>query len=112
MSKYTDMGGPWIGAVRSWIQRTFVNGNTVIWNSNDELRGPPVTTRRIEEVAAIAVDAAIKDIDQYKERIEKYSRRNLELSLEVDSLKEQLERLKSKVQKDKVDNMISRLYYS
>jgi hypothetical protein len=51
-------GGPWLGAVRSWIQSNCINGDSVTWNSSDVLQlRRSLTVAVVEEIAAIAVAA-------------------------------------------------------
>lgn len=49
-------GGPWLGAVRSWIQRRCHNGERVTWGSRDVLK-PNLTVNDVERAAAEAVTA-------------------------------------------------------
>jgi hypothetical protein len=57
-------GGHWIAAARSWIQRTFMNGDTVTWGSDEVLRGD-ISPRKIEELAEVVVLAyANRDIPE------------------------------------------------
>ena len=44
-------GGAWLGAVRSYIQRRFLNGEEVKWGTHDELK-PVATVKHFEEAAA------------------------------------------------------------
>lgn len=56
---FKSKGGSWLGAVRSWIQWNCVNGDSVTWDSNDELRSP-VTVKRLEDAAGDAAWATIE----------------------------------------------------
>jgi hypothetical protein len=47
-------GGPWLGALRTWIQSNIQNGENVIWGSNVAIQTTP---RKLEEAAAKAVAA-------------------------------------------------------
>lgn len=76
MSEYTKNGGPWLGAVRSFLQSRFHNGSYVTWNSSDVLK-PAATVRDFEEAAERAVNAAFKDIDRMQERIEELQKKLL-----------------------------------
>lgn len=76
MSNYTKMGGPWLGAVHSYVQRKFNNGEWVRWGTNDVLE-PSVTIRQMEEVAAIAVDATFPEIDKLNKRIKELQKKLL-----------------------------------
>ena len=69
MSEFTKRGGAWLGAVRSHVQSKFRNGEHVTWGSNDVLE-PHVTIGQIEEIAAIAVDAAFNEVDKLNKTIE------------------------------------------
>ena len=55
----TVQGGTWLGSVRDWIQRKAINGETVSWNSNDQLTfRDGITVADLELLAAvIAADA-------------------------------------------------------
>jgi len=60
----TMQGVSWLGAVRTWIQCRFVNGETVTWGSHTPLNGPSLTPALVEEIGRIAVAAdrnAIRD---------------------------------------------------
>ncbi len=54
------VGGSWLGAARSWMQRNFRNGSIVIWGGSEILE-PYVRTLQVEEVAACAVAAYINE---------------------------------------------------
>jgi hypothetical protein len=49
-------GGKWLGETRNWLQWNTKNGDSVTWNSDDEIR-PPLTVRQVEDLAAHAVAA-------------------------------------------------------
>jgi hypothetical protein len=49
-------GGPWLGAIRNWIQCKKKNGERVTWGSSDVLE-PHMTMKEIEEICAVAVAA-------------------------------------------------------
>jgi len=53
-------GGTWLGAAREWMQRKKLNGSSVTWNSDDELR-PTMTVRDVEDLAAHVAAALIND---------------------------------------------------
>ena len=59
----SQKGGQWLAEARGWMQTRFLNGSNVTWGSNDELlpRGGPITVADIEEVAAMAVAAALNE---------------------------------------------------
>lgn len=48
------------GAIRDWIQWTFINGSSVTWNSNEQLRSTRGITPRMFEELADKIDAAEK----------------------------------------------------
>jgi hypothetical protein len=56
---FKSKGGNWLGAVRTWIQWNCINGDSVTWGSNDELRAP-ITVKRLEDAASEAAYAAIE----------------------------------------------------
>lgn len=59
LSELFACGGPHLGAVRSWIQRTFRNGSRVTWGSNDELADTGLTVRQMEQLAEQIKDAVL-----------------------------------------------------
>jgi len=71
MSKFTDNGGEWLAAVRSWIQSNCNNGSSATWNSDEILEcRRNFTPALVEEIAARAVDAAFPEVDDLKKQIE------------------------------------------
>ena len=63
-------GGPWLVAVRSWIQRKVQNGEHVLWGSNDILGGfdktridshRPFSVKDLENIATEVAQAAYMD---------------------------------------------------
>jgi len=86
VSDFTKQGGEWLGAVRSYVQHKFFNGETVTWGSGDELR-PPATIGQIEEVAALAVDSAFKEVDELKKEIERLRKKLLFAQLGISQTK-------------------------
>jgi hypothetical protein len=53
-----SQGGWWLGAVRSWIQSNCINGSSVTWSSNEELRCTRAfTPALVEEIALVAAKA-------------------------------------------------------
>jgi hypothetical protein len=55
-------GGPWLGAVRCFIQCKFRNGSTVQWDSDDVLE-PHATVRHFEDAARAVEGAAVREAD-------------------------------------------------
>jgi len=54
--------GEHLGAVRRWIQHTFLNGDTVTWGSDERLDGRWLLTPRVlEELAQNIRDAVLKE---------------------------------------------------
>jgi len=86
MSEFTKQGGTWLGAVRSHVQCKFRNGERVTWGSNDILE-PHVTIGQVEEIAAIAVDAAFPEVDKLKKRIKELEKKYLQAQIERDFLR-------------------------
>lgn len=62
-SQVMSEGGPWLGAVRREIQRTFVNGENVEWGS-DTLLTPAPSEKMVEYLAASAVAADRNDVQK------------------------------------------------
>lgn len=56
-----ERGGDWMGVIHSWIQRRAVNGEQVIWGSNDFLRLKDQTVLDMELLAADVAEAAIRE---------------------------------------------------
>ncbi len=74
-----ERGGHWIGAARSWMQRTFVNGDRVTWGSGEVLNGQ-VTVQKIEELAeCVALAYANHDVPEIQSA--EYSDLNMRLVL-------------------------------
>lgn len=57
-------GGMWLGVIRSWIQRKFINGDSVSWSSNEYLT--PVRFFTVQELEALAQDIAETAVNEYK----------------------------------------------
>jgi len=57
--EFLKKGGAWLGAARSWIQWNCINGDSVIWGSNEELK-QTITVKKLEEAAGHAAYAAIE----------------------------------------------------
>lgn len=53
-------GGEWLGAARTWMQETKINGSDVRWGSDQQL-APYVTVREIEELAERVATAAVNE---------------------------------------------------
>ena len=51
-------GGSWLGSAREWMQRKFLNGESVTWGSSDELK-PPSKVLDIEEIALFSAVASL-----------------------------------------------------
>ena len=56
---FKSSGGNWLGAVRNWIKWHCINGDSVTWSSNDELR-PRITVKNIEDAAGEAAWATLE----------------------------------------------------
>jgi hypothetical protein len=82
MSDFTKNGGKWLSAVRSHVQWEFRNGESVTWGSNDVLE-PHVTIGQVEEIAAIAVDAAFPEVDKLKKEVEELRKKYLLAQIEL-----------------------------
>ena len=54
-------GGKWLGAARSWIQSSAINGDRVEWGSDDNLLFRTITVRKIERLASIVAAAAMNE---------------------------------------------------
>lgn len=54
-------GGAWLGAARTWVQENKLNGDSVTWGSEQELR-PAFTMREIEDLAAVIAAAAMNEV--------------------------------------------------
>lgn len=65
--EFKSHGGKWLGAIRSWIQHEFINGDTVIWGSHTPLRSSVTFTPHILEDLAgnIAWEAVQEDRAKY-----------------------------------------------
>lgn len=55
-------GGGWLGAARSWIQWTFLNGSDVTWGSDDHLRGRELTVQDVESLASQVAAAVVDEL--------------------------------------------------
>jgi len=82
MSEFTKRGGKWLGAIRSYVQCKFNNGEYVLWGSNDVLE-PHATIGQIEEIAAIAVDAALPEFDRLNNEIKKLREKLLKAQMGI-----------------------------
>lgn len=61
------MGGEWLGAARSWIQWSCINGSDVTWGSDDRLMfSKQLTVKDIEEFAA---RIAVATLEEYKQQL-------------------------------------------
>lgn len=58
--KQAKGGGPYLGAVRGWIQTTFRGGDQVQWGSNEVVG--EVTVHMLEELALRVHDAVVNDL--------------------------------------------------
>jgi hypothetical protein len=58
---YTSCGGEWLAASRTYMQHHSFNGDTVIWNSDVDMK-PPVTAHYLEEFARVVAEATYKDL--------------------------------------------------
>mgnify|MGYP001172844726 CR=1 FL=1 len=43
--------------IRSWIQTRFINGQDVIWGSDDVLKGASLTVKELEDLAGLIAKA-------------------------------------------------------
>ena len=59
VGKFKSKGGNWLGAVRNWIQWNCINGDSVTWGSNDELKAF-FTVKKLEDAAGNAAWSAIE----------------------------------------------------
>lgn len=57
-----ERGGAWLGVIHSFIQRKAMNGEQVIWGSNDFLHLRDQTVLDLESLAADIAAAAILDV--------------------------------------------------
>lgn len=64
-------GGPWLGAVRGWLQWNKYNGDKVTWGS-DEMLLPPITVREVEQ---IGLHAAAAERQRIVERLRNHQTR-------------------------------------
>lgn len=55
-------GGNWLACARTWIQHKAINGDTVIWGSQDLLKLKPLFVWDIEDFATRIAQAAVKDL--------------------------------------------------
>lgn len=65
-TRMLELGGPWLGVVRSWVQWNKPNGaggngESIIWGSSEAIR-PAITMKELEKVCAEAVAAHINSI--------------------------------------------------
>ena len=68
-----SQGGKWLAAARTWLQNHTINGETVMWCSEDVI-SPPMTTRMVETLAADVAEAAVKEYIESQERETKYDK--------------------------------------
>jgi hypothetical protein len=54
--EFKKQGGEWLGKARSWMQWNCINGDSVIWGSEERLN-PPLSVKQLEEVAGEAAYA-------------------------------------------------------
>lgn len=77
---FTNMvteGGQWLASSRDWMLRHGINGDSVTWGSNEELRlGVPLTPRLIEELAGQIATVAINEFKGRNESIKERSLRD------------------------------------
>jgi hypothetical protein len=62
------MGGPWLGDARNWLKCHTRNGERVTWGSEEALE-PPLTVRQVEEIAAVAVAAEMRESDALRSQL-------------------------------------------
>lgn len=82
-------GGDWLGAVRSYVQRKFRNGNDVTWGSLDVLE-PHVTIRQMEEAASEAAAAAFNEQGDLKKQLDELRQKYLKCQIDLDFARAQL----------------------
>lgn len=63
--EHFDHGGRYLAAVRSWMQRTFINGDRVTWGGNEYLTGTTLTPFEMEQLATIIMDATVAEMKQH-----------------------------------------------
>jgi hypothetical protein len=61
-----NQGGKWLAAARTWLQNHTINGEMVMWCSDDVI-SPPMTTRMVEALAANVAEAAVKEYIEQQE---------------------------------------------
>jgi hypothetical protein len=63
--QFKSKGGKWLGAVRNWIQWNCINGDSVTWGSNEELRmSRRFTVKVIEEIGVAAAYAQLQNMQE------------------------------------------------
>lgn len=58
---FARCGGEWLGAAREWIKRSFVNGDTVYWGSQDILSGG-VRVCQLEDLASLVANKTFNQV--------------------------------------------------
>lgn len=56
-------GGVWLGAVRTYIQSHFIDGDRMCWSSKEELR-PHITMDQLQEIAAVVAASVYKEVSK------------------------------------------------
>lgn len=56
-----NLGGEWLGSIRSWIQTRAFNGEQVTWGSEEFLRLKTLTVRDMEYCAASIASATLSE---------------------------------------------------
>ena len=56
-------GGVWLGAVRTYIQHNFIDGDRLNWSSEEELR-PHITMKQLQEIAAYVAASVYKEVSK------------------------------------------------
>lgn len=84
-------GGAHLGAVRSWIQRKAINGETCIWGSNDILKfRQNITPKLLEDLARDIASAVVRElitVEHIQEKWEEQGRPEIHLDVKPYSVK-------------------------
>lgn len=96
-----NRGGKWLGAVRSYMQSRFRNGDQVTWGSQQILEGAPLVVKDVEEIGARAVAAYINESEETIDSIVRQLKnivivghRNDSIAFDISRVIDRLEKLK------------------
>lgn len=78
-----DIGNDYCGVMRKWIQQKFMNGDTVIWGSYDELKLQSYLTP--SDLEFLAARIAIAAVNEYKAKISAKERLKSDLPTAADT---------------------------